>query len=150
MAEYGSAFEEVATAIKSAFDAEFAAEGFTMVFDDLHEAMGRTRVDVAIAPLEDRVASNNNIVQETTVEVKFYDLWDERITPTTVVDPSKIAGYAERLRNALRNVRTVSTSQTWFFNIGRTTYPRDPTGNKTRFVMEITAYGNNAGLVETA
>lgn len=147
---YGSAFEEVATAIKIAFDNEFAAEGFTMVLDDLHEAMGRTRVDVAIAPVEDRVNPRNNIVQETTVEVKFYDLWDERIQPNTVVNPSKIAAYAERLRNALRDKRTVGTSTTWFFNIGRTTYPRDPTGNKTRFVMEITAYGNNAGLVETA
>lgn len=147
-----SPFEAVATAVKAVFDSEFAAEGYTMVFDKLHESLGMQRVEVGIAPTEDVVNERNNIVQETWVEVRFYDLWKREIDPKTQVNPVRITAFAERLRDALRRARATDpgTNQVWYFDVRRVTYPDDPTGNKSRFHMTIRAYGHNSGLVETA
>lgn len=146
-----SPFEAVAIAIKAVFDATFAAEQFVMIFDDLHESLGREYVAVGISPTEDLTRTTNALVQETWVEVKFYDLWRQEISPDTVVDPVTITAYAERFRNALRiaSASDPGTGQVWYFDVRRITYPRDPTGNKTRFVATIRAFGNNSNLVET-
>ncbi len=147
-----SPFATVATAIKSAFDTEFAAEGFTMTFDKLHESLGRNRVEVGISPTEDVVNDRNAVIQETWVEVRFYDLWVQEIRPETAVDPTRITDFAERFRTTLRlaNAAEPGTNQVWYFDVKRTTYPSDPTGNSTRFHMTIRAMGNNAGLIETS
>lgn len=146
-----SPYQTVAAAIKAAFDAEFAPEGFVMAYDNLHESLGRTRVDVGIAPIEDYPSGNNSLVQETLVEVKFYDLWKQEISPETVVDPARIASFADRFRQALRRsqVTDPGTGMVWFFDVRRIRYPNDPTGNKSRFVAEVRAFGNNSNLVET-
>jgi hypothetical protein len=146
-----SPFSTAAASIKQIFDTEFSAQGYVMTFDKLHEALGRDRVEVGIAPLRDVVNDRNALVQETFMEVRFYDLWRQEIDPTTQVDPTQITEYAERLRNALRNARAtvIGTDQVWYFTVLSTEYPDDPTGNKTRFHMTVRAYGNNADLVET-
>jgi hypothetical protein len=146
-----SMFERVSDAIITIFNAEFAAEGYVMIADNLHEALGRYRVDVGIAPVEDRAMSNNRMVQETWVEVKFYHLWTEEISPDTQVNPITITNYAERLRDALRVGQSVfaSDGSVWYFDVDRVQYPNDPTGNKSRFVMTIRAFGNNTNLIET-
>ncbi len=146
-----SPFEAVSNTIKTIFDAEFAVEQFQLIHDELHESLGREYVAAGVAPLEDVIQTKSRIVQETWVEVKLYDLWTQEISPDTVVDPRKITKYAERFREALRTAQTPNpgTNQIWFFNVVRTQYPRDPTGNKTRFVMTICAYGNNSNLIET-
>lgn len=146
-----SPFSIAATAIKTVFDAEFAPEGFTMIFDKLHESLGRNRVEVGIAPVEDVVNERLSIMQETYLEIRFYGLWRQEITPTTQVDPTEITEYAERLKDALRATRATdpATNKVWYFDVRRTTYPDDPTGNKTRFHMTVRAFGNNAGLVES-
>lgn len=146
-----SAYEAVATAIKTVFEAEFSTEGFVMVFDNLHESLGRHRVDVGVAPVADEVNLRNAVVQETWVEVKFYDLWTQEINPDTVVNPVRITAFAERFRDSLRRARATDpgTGQVWYFDVRRIAYPNDPTGNKTRFVATIRAFGNNSNLVET-
>jgi hypothetical protein len=146
-----SAFETVAAELKTIIDTEFAAEGITAIKDNLHESLGRTRAEVGIAPVEDVVTDRNANVQETIVEVRFYDLWVQEISPSTMVDPSKIAGYAERFRNAVRvsQLGAAGTGRMWYFDVRRIAYPSDPTGNKTRFHATLRAYGNNSGLVET-
>lgn len=146
-----SPFTVVATALKTIIETEFAAENFTAIFDNLHESLGRTRVSIGIAPVEDVVMSSNAVVQETTIEVRFYLMWKQEISPETVVNPSKIADYAERFRNALRTSYAADphTGQVWYFDLRRIQYPNDPTGNKSRFVATIRALGNNAALVET-
>jgi hypothetical protein len=147
-----SPYEAVATAIKAVIDAEFAAESITAIQDNIHEALGRTGVAVGIAPIEDLVQSSNNVVQETWAEVRFFDLWDAKIDPEQAVNPFKITAYADRFRQAIRraSVTTPGTGQVWYFDLQRVQYPNDPTGNKTRFVATIRAYGNNSGLVETS
>ena len=146
-----SAFDQIAGAIQTVFDTEFADEGFTMIRDRLHESLGRTRVDVGIAPEYDMPMERNAIVRETWVEVRFYDLWTPEISPETVVDPTKITVYAERLQSALRRARAMDpgTDEVWYFDVRRVNYPTDPTGNHTRFHALIRAYGNNAALIET-
>lgn len=145
-----SPFEAVATAVIAIFNAEFAAEGFTMIPDNLHESLGRERVDVGIAPIEDVVNIRDSVVQETWAEVRFYHLWTQEISPNTQVNPFQIAAYAERFRDALRSTAsTPHTGQVWYFDVRRVQYPNDPTGNKSRFVMTIRAFGNNSGLVES-
>jgi hypothetical protein len=146
-----SAYEVAATAIKTVIDTEFAPEGISAIFDNLHDAQGRYRVAVGIAPEEDSAMSGNALVNATFIVVKFFDLWTDEIDPDTVVNPVKIATYAERFRRALLSAKATdpSTQQVWYFDVQRIRYPNDPTGNKSRFVASIRCLGNNAGLVET-
>lgn len=148
-----SPFETVATAIITIFDAEFAVEGFTMIPDNIHESLGERRVSVGIAPVEDVVVNSNSVVQETWVEVRFYDIWKREYIklPEIQVNPYRVTAFAQRFRNALRvsAAQDPGTGQVWYFDLRRVTYPNDPTGNKTRFHATIRAFGNNAALVET-
>lgn len=147
----GSPFATIAAGIKDAFEAEFAPEQLTMRYDNLHGANGQKRVEVGIAPAEDVPNARNMVALESYVEVKFYDIYKDSRSPDTQVDPRKITEYAERFRRCLQNagVRDVATSDVWYFDVMRIRYPNDPTGNKTRFVATIRAFGNNSGLVET-
>jgi hypothetical protein len=146
-----SPFEAVALGLQQIIATEFAAEGYTAILDNLHESLGAERTEIGIAPIEDYPRDNNELMQETYVEIKFYDLWTQEIDPTTIVDPTRITGYAERLKKAIRSsfAADPGTDQVWFFSVRRTKYPNDPTGNKTRFEMTIRAFGNNAGLTES-
>lgn len=146
-----SAYLTVATALAIVIADEFEDEGYTAIRDKLHESLGRNKTAIGIAPSEDRVRETNAVVQETYVEVRFYDLWTQEISPDTIVDPALIAGYAERFRNACRrsNATDPGTGQVWYFDVVRITYPDDPTGNKSRFHAQVRAYGNNSGLIET-
>jgi hypothetical protein len=148
----GSPYEVVATALKTIIDTEFAAEGIKAIHDNIHESLGRRRVSVGIAPDYEASWARDAQVQETWITVKFYDLWTDEITPETVVNPLKITAYAERFRDAIRRARVndVATGQMWFFDLQRVNYTDDPTGNKSRFVASIRAYGNNSGVVETS
>lgn len=147
----GSAYETVANAIITTFNAEFAAEGFVMIRDRLHPALGRDSVAVGVSPEEDSPNVRNMLVQETVCTVQFFGYWDDSVDPGTVVDPATVTSYAERFRAALKRTSAIdpNTRQAWYFNVERVQYPDDPTGNKTRFVATVRAYGENAALVET-
>lgn len=146
-----SPYDAVAAALQAIIASEYAAEGYTAIRDNIHESLGRDRVDIGIAPVEDSLRTGNAVVQETYVEVRFYDLWTDEITPETVIDPTRITAYAERFRDACRrsNATDPGTGQVWYFSVLRITYPNDPTGNKSRFHATVRAYGNNSSLVET-
>lgn len=146
-----SPFTLVAEALQEIIQNEFSPEGFTAILDNLHESLGMNRVDIGIAPVADRLMSRNANVQETWVEVRFYDLWKQEIHPTTVVDPTRITDFAERFRNAVReaNRGDLGFENAWYFSIESIDYPNDPTGNKSRFVATIRCYGTNSALAET-
>lgn len=144
-----SAFETAATAIISIFNAEFAAEGFVMIPDRLHDSLGRYRVDVGISPDEERPMMRDRNTAEHYLTVQFFGLWTDEISPDTQVNPFKITGYAERFKTALRDASVPSSGSLWYFDIDRLQFPDDPTGNKSRFVASIRAFGNNTGLIET-
>lgn len=147
-----SPFYEVASALKEIIDAEFAPEGLVSVLDNIHEALGLDRPRIGIAPIEDLVNPLDAVVQETWVEVRFFDVWKKEISPETLIDPVRITDFAHRFRDAIRrhNEGLAGTDKVWYFDVRRVQYPNDPTGNKSRFVATIRAFGNNNGLVETA
>jgi hypothetical protein len=141
----------VATALKSIIDTEFAAEGITAIHDQLHEALGLNRVTVGIAPTSKYRGPNNNVVNLIAVEIRFYDLWDKEVDPEQTVNPMKITAYANRLERALQQSQAnyPGSPEVWYFDWVRTDFPNDPTGNKTRFHMQVQAHGDNTSLVET-
>lgn len=145
-----SAYEAVATALKTIIDAEFTPEGVVAIHDNLHPALGQTKVWCGISPSYEAINARINVAQETWLEVKFYNMWKQEISPDTVVDPRIITALAERFRNAVRSQRVAGDGQVWYFDVTRVDYPNDPTGNKSRFVATVRAWGNNTGLVETA
>lgn len=145
-----SPFEIAYEAINQAIANEFAGDDIHVFPDELHESLGSTEVNVGIAPLRDTPMASGKVVQETFLHVQWFDLWDEEIDPTQTVDPRPITRKAERLRIALRTLSVGLGDKVWYFNVDSTDYPRDPTGNKTRFVMTIRAAGNNSALVETS
>lgn len=146
-----SAYNTMADQLKVIIDAEFADLGITAEHDNLHESLGRDRREIGIAPIEEAPPLGNGVALQVLAEVRFYDFWKQEITPTTSVDPRIVAEYAERFRRACREaIYTDPTSGSmWYFDVTRITYPNDPTGNKTRFVATVRAYGNNSALVET-
>jgi hypothetical protein len=151
MTDVPNHFTLISNAVIAAFNDEFAAEGFTMIPDRLHESLGRRRVAVGISPDEDTPNIRTRIAEQFYVTVQFYGLWDEKIDPETQINPSVVVGYAARLKEALRRtqVSDPGTSAVWYFDVDRTRYPNDPTGNKSRFEMSIRAWGNNSNLIET-
>lgn len=145
-----SAYTQASGILKQIIDATYAAEGFVAIHDDIHEALGYNGVRVGINPADQGdVVGANAFVQETWIEVKFYGLWKKEITPETVVDPRIITEYAERFRRAIKASNAPASGVLWYFNLVQIRYPRDPNGNRTRFVASLRAFGNNASLVET-
>lgn len=131
---------------------EFTPEGVVPIHDELHESLGDTGRVVGISPDEQGEApgTRNRVAQETVLKVKWFDKWEKNVDPDVVKDPRIIAEYAHRLQMALAAAELTYSGDFWFFNWEGTEYPRDPIGNKTRFIMRVRAYGNNASLLETS
>lgn len=147
--EVTSAYATAANNLKTIIDAEFAADGFSAIHDDIHESLGWNGVRIGISPIRDVPNAGNKLMKETWLEVKFYGLWVKEITPETVVDPRVITEYAERFMRAIEAAARVTTDVMWYYNIEEIAYPRDPNGNRSRFVATIRAWGNNTSLIET-
>jgi len=144
-----SPYELAAAAIKQIIDTEFADLGVDTLHDQVHESLGHDRIVVGIAPNYDAPQARDENVQETWLDVRFWNLYNLQIDPEQIVDPRIITNYAERLKRAVKAANITINGQVWYFSVRRTTYPDDPTGNKSRFVMTFRAFGNNAALVET-
>jgi hypothetical protein len=67
-----------------------------------------------------------------------------------MVNPFPITDMADRLRRAVESAAAsvTGTPEVWYFKVDATEYPDDPTGNKTRFEMTVTAFGDNTGLTQ--
>ncbi len=144
-------YEVAAVAIKTVIDTTFSTEGYAASHDCLHESLGSVRTEIGISPLRIVTQPNNQAVEHTMLLIQFYDYWDKRIDPTQQVDPFRIAGYQHRLASALETAQAIvpGTHAVWYFVVQGTEFPRDPTGNKTRFEMTVKAYGDNAALLES-
>jgi hypothetical protein len=139
----------VANHLEAVINSTFAAEGVVARHDVVHESLGQQGPIVGIAPVRDLSLLSDRVVQNTYVEVRYLDHWQKMVDPTQAVDPRSITAKADRLRVALRDALLTPSGELWFFSVDETTYPNDPTGNKTRFYMVIRAWGNNSSLVET-
>ncbi len=141
-------YSVLADIIKTVVLMEFSdITGLFFEHDHLHESLGSDgKTWVAVSPVAERT-SNIDMYQE--VLIQFYGPFNADVDPFQKVDPRIISNKAERLRRALRSVRTVGTSGVWFFDVEDTSYPRDATGNHTRFEMRVVGRGQNSALVET-
>lgn len=146
-----SPFEVAYAILKQVIEAEFVTEGYTVVPDELHESLGSERVEIGIAPEREIPTPGSQVVNEVWMRVQWFDLWDAQINPAQQVNPIPITQKAERTRRAIRDIANAQYGgQVWYLSVEGIEYPRDPTGNKTRFVMLVRARGNNSALVETA
>lgn len=146
-----SAYSQAADQLKIVLDATFAPEGLVTAHDDLHESLGFQGARLGINPDErgDIVRGENALVQETWIEVKLFGAWTKDVDPAQAVDPRAITLLAERFRRSIEASNQLATGSMWYYNLVQVRYPRDPTGNRTRFVASLRAFGNNASLVET-
>lgn len=129
-------------------DAEFAPEGYVTEDDWLHPSLGHTGTRMAVYPVRQRPASNA-LIFDTEVTFQFFDHYDREIDPEQAVSPARIENFAERFMRALQGGNSPSTPHTWFFNLLEIEYPRDPTGNRTRFEARIQAKSANPTIHET-
>lgn len=145
-------YTTAADALKTIIDAEFEDLNVAAIHDNIHESLGAEDRVVGIAPLRDAPYSGSGVAGDLQIEVRFYDFYMLDVDPTQAVDPRTITTYADRLKRALSGQAAVldpASNDTWFFNWQGTDYPDDPTGNKSRFHMRISAVGDNTSLVET-
>jgi hypothetical protein len=144
-----SPYRQIADALETIINAEYAPEGYKAIHDRLHPSVGREGTRIGISLDEERTAPGRGVQMNTAVLVQFYRRWDPDVDPTKKVDPRVIADFAERFRVAVRTHDFASSGSAWYFNLDAITYPNDPVGNKTRFEARLTAFGNNTALVET-
>lgn len=145
-----SGYAIAAAALEQMLNTEFAPEGVVAVHDKPHEALGDNGVVVGIFPTYDQPNSRTKVADEIWIEVRYYDQWDKQIDPRQTVDPRIITEKAFRFKRRIKSTNVSGNGNLWFFNVERTEYPDDPTGNKTRFHMLIRAWGNNPSLTETS
>lgn len=139
-----------AGALETIVNSTFAAEGIVAIHDKPHPALGYDGPVVGIFPSYDQPNTRTKVAEEAYVEIHYLDAWDKQVNPTQAVDPRIITEKAFRLKRAIKTANVHLGSNMWFFNVERTEYPDDPTGNKTRFFMVIRAWGNNPALAETS
>lgn len=128
---------------------EFAAEQFPIKDDRIHESLGWDGTVIGVSPERTFSDPAQRYVSNIELLVQFYGSYNKEVNPKQTVSPSVIEGFAERFRSSLRGNADPNTGEVWYFTLDRIEYPRDPTGNKTRFEAYLTAKGNNSALVET-
>lgn len=144
-------YEQVALALKTIIDTEFAPENVTAIHDRLHESLGVDAVWVGISPDSWRPKARDRNSLETYVLVQYYDIWDKEVNPEQQVNPIKITNLASRFMSAVQSQQAndPGTDDLWYFDVESVDFPNDPTGNKTRFHAVVRAHGQNHSILET-
>src|SRR5688572_29614965 len=109
-------YSQVASVLESAIAAEFTDVAYMEIHHDrIHESLGSDgKTHVGISP-DDQTSERIELVQDVTIQ--YYGPFNLQIDPFQEVDPRLISNKAERLRQKLAEVRTVGTSQVWFFDV---------------------------------
>lgn len=138
-----------AEAMKQIIDGEFNDLGIVAIHDELHEALGNDGPVVGIAP--DRIVpmAGNRAALHTDFHVQWFEFWEKEIDPTLEVDPRLITAIHNRLLRAVQRAAVTVNNDHWFFQWQGSEFPRDPVGNKTRFVASFRAWADNSAIVET-
>jgi hypothetical protein len=144
------AYTDAANALKAVIEAVYDdVPNIQIAHDELHEALGTDGPCVGIAPLREIPVATNRTTQQTYIQIQFFNDWEKEIDPTQEVDPRIITQLHARLMDALRTVTVTVGDIPWYYQWEGTEYPRDPTGNKTRFVTTLRAWSVNAAEYET-
>jgi hypothetical protein len=146
-----SPYSIAAAGLATIITTEFADLSVIPRHDELHESLGEDGryVGISVDQRGDAPGARNRVAQETWCTVQWFEKWIKEVDPHQEVDPRTITELAHRLQQAIADSELTYSGDFWFFNWEGTEYPRDPVGNKTRFIMRVRAYGNNAGLLET-
>lgn len=143
-----SAMTELRAAIKATVEAEFAAEGLTVLDDKLHESMGTDKAVAGVYPEAERPHSSG-VVGIYVVGLQVFQRWDPQVDPEQKVDPALIEDWAWRLQRRMNPESNVNGENISYYVVSEVLYPDDATGNKTRFVATLTGYGHNPSMMET-
>lgn len=135
-------------ALQAVLEDVYAAEQFPVKDDYLDESLGEKGTVIAVSVERAVPRPGNTLVNEIQLKVQFYGKWVKKADPYQTVSGAPIEDRAHRFRTALRT-RDPRTDDVWYFSLDRIEYPRDPTGNKTRYEAYVTATGNNSALIET-
>ena len=119
-------------------DAEFTDLNIVTQHDNLHESLGYMGTVVGVAPEYERPQGTNAVVNEIYLKVKFYGMFIKDVDNQQSVDPRVAATWAERFRRAVQAQRVGSRPTTlWYMAVTSVDYPKDPTGNKSRFEATV-------------
>lgn len=131
---------------KAIFDAEFALEGWKLIYDKLLRAEGKDGTKAAVYP-EDAVEASGQ-AQELVVRatIQLYLRYDPGPVEGVVIDPNIIVAYGDRLRRAFKTQSGGTTDDLWFLRLTGIIYPDDPTHNKTRLEATVQGFATNAAL----
>lgn len=146
-----SPYVEAANALAAIIDAEFTDLAVVTQHDNLHESLGYMGTVAGVAPEYERPQGNDAVVNEIYLKVKFYGMFIKDVDNQQTVDPRVAATWAERFRRAVQahNQAATGTTTLWYMSVTSVDYPKDPTGNKSRFEATVRAYGQNTALTET-
>ena len=146
-----SPYTVAANALAAIIDAEFTDLGVVTQHDNLHESLGYMGTVVGVAPESERPQPSDAVVNEILIRVKFYGMFIKDVDNQQSVDPRVAANWAERFRRAVQayNEGANGTTIVWYLTVQGVEYPKDPTGNKSRFEAVVLARGQNTSLIET-
>lgn len=146
-----SPYTEIAEALAALLDAEFDDMGIVTQHDHLHDSLGYMGAVVGVSPGAERPTTGQMVQSEIYAEVRYFDQWSKEVNNEQQVDPRIITEKAERFKRAVQQVQasTPGDKHVWFFDVLEITYPTDPTGNKSRFIAVVRAFGQNSGMIET-
>jgi hypothetical protein len=138
--------------IKSVIATVYSAEGWTAGDDKIGRSMGKeVAVDeatIAVTTDYERERLGQAIMLDIGILVQFYLGFDASPDETITRDVTDVEEYADRLRNAFSGSgATVDDGDAWYLRVVGTEYPDDPTGNKTRFEMNIVCEATNAAAL---
>lgn len=138
--------------VKTALEAEFAAEGVKFRNDKLHDSLGRDGHIGAVFPGTAAPRLGQAQVLEVTCYVQLFRKWNAEVNPEEMVEPQEIEEWAERVRRALQQDEGAGPADEhlWWYSVSRTDYPPDPSGNITRALFTVTAEAQNPALVPTS
>lgn len=127
------------------------------LFAEVHDGrlprlMGFDGNYAGVSPETQTPAPGQGLDQQTSVLVQFYLKYDKDkpINPKKVLSSAPVEEAVERFQRAVQDEIGAGTSGSrWFYDITAIAYPPDPTGQKTRAEITLTAHGNNPALIET-
>lgn len=130
--------------IRTIFETEFEAEGWTLADDVLPRAAGKDGATVAaVAPVQ--AAEKPGAVQQLVIPctLQLYLAYTAEPDEFIVVDPNVIVGYADRLRRAFQTQSSGNSDDLWYLRLLNIRYPLDPTANKSRLEADIEGAATN-------
>lgn len=130
--------------IKTAVEAEFSTENFTVEDTKLLRAAGMDgRNRVATSPVRARENDRVAIRLDVEVTLQMYLAFEAEPDEDRTVNPAVIEGYGGRVRTCLAPNSAMATANLWGLRVTEIDYPDDPNGQKTRLEATIEGFADN-------